>query len=287
MRQGIKRIFEECTNKEARNITQIFEGFSNENFLINDAYVLRLPLPNGDPTISRKCEEEVYKVIQPLNISEKIEYFNSKSGIKITKYVHNPMKYQSTPTKEEILNVVKTLKKLHKSQIKVPFEYNAVKKLQLYKKAITNDYYLDQKYEKIIIKEYQKLQNKEDEVLCHNDLVKGNLLFKFNGLTIIDWEYASMNSFYFDLASFISENNLSDEQETFFLSKYFGYKYTNRKRKIVDSFIKFLDILFYYWGLYLYKKRGDQIYYSISLDKFNRIKKSMMEIKDIYLSDSL
>lgn len=287
MRQGIKRIFEECTNKEARNITQIFEGFSNENFLINDAYVLRLPLPNGDPTISRKCEEEVYKVIQPLNISEKIEYFNPKSGIKITKYVHSPMKYQSTPTKEEILNVVKTLKKLHKSQIKVPFEYNAVKKLQLYKKAITNDYYLDQKYEKIIIKEYQKLQNKEDEVLCHNDLVKGNLLFKFNGLTIIDREYASMNSFYFDLASFISENNLSNEQETFFLSKYFGYKYTNRKRKIVDSFIKFLDILFYYWGLYLYKKRGDQIYYSISLDKFNRIKKSMMEIKDIYLSDSL
>ena len=287
MRQGIKRIFEECTNKEARNITQIFEGFSNENFLINDAYVLRLPLPNGDPTISRKCEEEVYKVIQPLNISEKVEYFNPKNGIKITKYVHNPMKYQSTPTKEEILNVVKTLKKLHKSQIKVPFEYNAVKKLQLYKKTITNDYYLDQKYEKMIIKEYQKLQNKEDEVLCHNDLVKGNLLFKFNGLTIIDWEYASMNSFYFDLASFISENNLSDEQETFFLSKYFGYKYTNRKRKIVNSFIKFLDILFYYWGLYLYKKRGDQVYYSISLDKFNRIKNSMMEIKDVYLSDSL
>lgn len=285
MRQGIKRVFEECTKKEARNIVQIFEGFSNENFLVNDAYVLRLPLPNADPTISRKCEEEVYKVIQPLNISEKVEYFNSKSGIKITKYVHNPRKYQSTPTKEEILNVVKTLKKLHKSGLKVPYDYNPLKKLQIYKKILPEDFLLDKKYEKIIIKEFQKLQSEEDKVLCHNDLVKGNLLFKFNGLTIIDREYASMNSYYFDLASFVSENNLSEEQEIFFLSKYFGYKYTNRKKKIVDSFIKFLDILFYYWGLYLYKKRGDQIFYSISLDKLNRIKQSMMEMKDIYLSD--
>lgn len=282
MRQGVKRTFEDCAKKEARTIVQLFDGFSNENFLVNDAYVLRLPLPNGDPTISRKCEKIVYEVIKPLNISEKVDYFDEKTGVKITKYVHNPIKYQNTPTKDEILSVCKSLKKLHKSNIEVPFEYNAMKKLQAYKKVIDEDMMLDPKYEKLVIKEVKKISKNEPLVLCHNDLVKGNLLFKFNGLTIIDWEYASMNCYLFDLASFISENNLSEEQEDYFLSKYFGYKYSSRKKKMVDAFINFQDILFYYWALYLYKKRGNQIYFTIALDKLNRVKNSMMELKNYY-----
>lgn len=282
MRHGIKRTFEECTGKKARTIIQLMDGFSNENFLINDAYVLRLPLSNGDPTISRQCEKIVYELIKPLNISEKVDYFNANSGTKITKFVHNPIKYQVTPTKDEILSVVKSLKKLHKSKIVVPFEYNALKKLATYKKDINKDWFLDQRYEKIVIDDFKKNFLDEDVVLCHNDLVKGNLLFKFNGLTIIDWEYASMNSFYFDLASFISENDLNSEQEDFFLSKYFGYKYSQRKRKIVDTFINLQDVLFYYWSLYLYKKRGDQIYYSIAIIKLDRIKDTMMSLKNYY-----
>lgn len=280
MRYSIKKTFEECMNKEVRSCVELTDGFSNENFLINDAYVLRLPLPNGDTTISRKNEKKVYETIFSINISEKLCYFDVKTGIKVTKFVHNPIIYKTTPTNEQILLVAKSLKKLHRAKLIVPFDYDALKRLKTYKKTLSKDLYINEEFEKRIIEEFNKFYLLEEVTLCHNDLVQGNLLFKFNGLTIIDWEYSSMNSFYFDLASFISENNLSEEQKEFFLSKYFGCKYSNRKKKIVDVFINFQDILFYYRALYLYKKRGKSIYQTIAHVKLDRINKTIESNKN-------
>ena len=280
MRYSIKKTFEECMNKEVRSCVELTDGFSNENFLINDAYVLRLPLPNGDTTISRKNEKKVYETIFSINISEKLCYFDVKTGIKVTKFVHNPIIYKTTPTSEQILLVAKSLKKLHRAKLIVPFDYDALKRLKTYKKTLSKDLYINEEFEKRIIEEFNKFYLLEDVTLCHNDLVQGNLLFKFNGLTIIDREYSSMNSFYFDLASFISENNLSEEQKEFFLSKYFGCKYSNRKKKIVDVFINFQDILFYYRALYLYKKRGKSIYQTIAHVKLDRINKTIESNKN-------
>lgn len=271
MKQKVKNIFLETINKDIRTCKEMTNGFCNENYAINDAFVLRLPKENSDETLNYKHEKLVYEKIEKLNISEKIVYFNEDNGVKISKFVHNAHQYKETPTNEQIGFVAKTIKKLHNSEIKVPFGYQMFYRLSVYKKELFEDEYINSKYEKSIIKEVQKIFAKDKMVLCHNDLVQNNLLFKFNSLVIIDWEYAGMNNPYFDLASFISENNLNAEQEELFLKKYFGSKYNQLKKRRVETFIKFLDILFYYWALYYYKKRGDQIYKKIANDKLNRI----------------
>ena len=272
MKQKIKSIFTSATQKEIRSSQIIENGFCNENYNINDAFVLRIPKDNADETLNYKHENIVYKTIEPLKISEKVVYFDENTGIKISKFVHNARQYKTTPTNEQITYLAKTLKKLHSSKLKVPFGYQMFYRLSIYKKSLFEDEYIDTKIEKQIIKDVQKIFAKDEMVLCHNDLVQNNLLFKFNGLTLIDWEYAGMNNFYFDLASFISENNLNDEQKEFFLSKYFGAKLNALKRKKVNIFINFLDLLFYYWGLYYYRKRGDIIYKKIALEKLEHIK---------------
>lgn len=272
MKQKIKSIFTSATKKEIRSSQIIENGFCNENYNINDAFVLRIPKDNADETLNYKHENIVYKTIEPLKISEKVIYFDENTGIKISKFVHNARQYKTTPTNEQITYLAKTLKKLHSSKLKVPFGYQMFYRLSIYKKSLFEDEYIDTKIEKQIIKDVQKIFAKDEMVLCHNDLVQNNLLFKFNGLTLIDREYSGMNNFYFDLASFISENNLNDEQKEFFLSKYFGAKLNDLKRKKVNIFINFLDILFYYWGLYYYRKRGDIIYKKIALEKLEHIK---------------
>lgn len=272
MKQKIKSIFTSATQKEIRSSQIIENGFCNENYNINDAFVLRIPKDNADETLNYKHENIVYKTIEPLKISEKVVYFDENTGIKISKFVHNARQYKTTPTNEQITYLAKTLKKLHSSKLKVPFGYQMFYRLSIYKKSLFEDEYIDTKIEKQIIKDVQKIFAKDEMVLCHNDLVQNNLLFKFNGLTLIDWEYSGMNNFYFDLASFISENNLNDEQKEFFLSKYFGAKLNDLKRKKVNIFINFLDLLFYYWGLYYYRKRGDIIYKKIALEKLEHIK---------------
>lgn len=272
MKQKIKSIFTSATQKEIRSSQIIENGFCNENYNINDAFVLRIPKDNADETLNYKHENIVYKTIEPLKISEKVVYFDENTGIKISKFVHNARQYKTTPTNEQITYLAKTLKKLHSSKLKVPFGYQMFYRLSIYKKSLFEDEYIDTKIEKQIIKDVQKIFAKDEMVLCHNDLVQNNLLFKFNGLTLIDWEYSGMNNFYFDLASFISENNLNDEQKEFFLSKYFGAKLNDLKRKKVNIFINFLDLLFYYWGLYYYRKRGDIIYKKIAIEKLEHIK---------------
>ena len=283
MIHGIKRQFEEITGKEARSIIEIKEGITNENYLINDAYVLRIPQKDHDPLINYKLENEVYTKIEPLHFSEKIVYFDPKTGVKLSKFVHKTRFYVKTPTNEQIRDVSKTLKKLHNQNIKVSKKYNAIDKLEYYKKYVDSAELLDEKYENLVVSQYKKILANEKLCLCHNDLVHHNLLFKFSGgLILIDWEYAAMNSPLFDLASFISENNLSDEQKEFFIKDYYGYRYTKIKQKRVNSFIAFLDILFYYWALHYYKKRRLKIYFDIAIEKLNHIKNTMIESGSYY-----
>ena len=282
MIHGVKRLFEEITTKDVRTQVPIKEGITNENYLINDAYVFRMPRKDHDEFINYKLEKEIYDKIEPLKISEKVIFLDDKKGIKISKFVHNTRFYVNTPNEEQMRYVSKILKKLHNSKIKVSKEYDAIKKINYYQKYVDSASFIDEKYEKIVFKEIASLDDKKEYCLCHNDLVHHNLLFKFNGLVLIDWEYASMNSPLFDLASFISENNLSREQEEFFLKEYYGYKFSNLKMKKVDIYCHFLDIIFYYRALHYYKKRGDKIYYDIALEKFNHIKDAMMNTKNYY-----
>ena len=144
-------------------------------------------------------------------------------------------------------------------------------RLEAYKKNIPEKYYINSSYEKKVIKEVSKIFSKDPLVICHNDLVRGNLLFRFNCCFFIDWEMASLNNPNFDLASFISENDLNDEQKEFFLKKYFGYKYNSLKKKKVDLFIYFQDILFYYWAMSYFFTRNDKIYLEIAKKKRDRI----------------
>ncbi len=271
MDQKIKEIFEKTMEKNVRTSSYLDTGFNNKNYLINDAFVIRIPRENGDPTLDFSREEKLYKAIEPLSISEKILNINTENGIKISKFVHGTRKYVNTPTNEQILYVAKKLKKLHTSNIVVPFGYMMFNKLKVYKDGVDKSLYLNESYENKVLKEVRKIFAKTPMTICHNDLVKDNLLFKFNDVVLIDWEYGAMNNPYFDLASFVSENNLSEEQENFFLSKYFGYKYNQIKKKRVDIFARFQDILFYYWALYLYARRGDEIYKKIATIKAIRV----------------
>ena len=59
-------------------------------------------------------------------------------------------------------------------------------------------------------------------VLCHNDLLPGNLLFDDERVWLLDYEYAGMNTAYFDLANLSINFGLSAQAEEQLLQLYFG-----------------------------------------------------------------
>ncbi|MFZ1467446.1 MAG: phosphotransferase [Paracoccaceae bacterium] len=60
-----------------------------------------------------------------------------------------------------------------------------------------------------------------DVVLCHNDLLPGNILTGPSGLWLIDWEYAGFGSPLFDLGGLASNNGFTPAQERSLLEAYY------------------------------------------------------------------
>jgi thiamine kinase-like enzyme len=67
-------------------------------------------------------------------------------------------------------------------------------------------------------------------VLCHNDLNPQNCIFFKETIKFIDWEFATMNDRYFDLASFSVEFQFSVLDEAYMLASYFGREGWNKKK---------------------------------------------------------
>ncbi len=61
-----------------------------------------------------------------------------------------------------------------------------------------------------------------DPVLCHNDLLAGNLLVDRDTLQIVDWEYAGIGDRWFDLGNLAVNNGLGPDEEERLLTAYFG-----------------------------------------------------------------
>lgn len=58
-------------------------------------------------------------------------------------------------------------------------------------------------------------------VLCHNDLLPGNILIGSDQLWLIDWEYAGFGNPLFDLGGIASNNGFSNEEERMLLEAYY------------------------------------------------------------------
>ena len=60
------------------------------------------------------------------------------------------------------------------------------------------------------------------EVLCHSDLHRHNLIDGAAGLTVLDWEYAHYSDPYWDLAGWLSANDLPVPDHRLLLEAYLG-----------------------------------------------------------------
>jgi thiamine kinase-like enzyme len=84
----------------------------------------------------------------------------------------------------------------------------------------------------------------ESLIFSHNDLNPENVLWNKKHF-FIDWEYASANSPYFDIASIISSYNLNDEEIDYLLNGYVkDFRLETEKLK---NWVKFTYFLDYIW----------------------------------------
>ena len=199
-----------CNESSIMNLKSSYFGMTNKSFLFEVGgakYIFRIPGEGTDKLINREEEYTVYKAILDLRLSDKLIYFNPKTGIKITQYEadsHNA----DAKNIEDVEKCMAVARLLHSSGIRVPHKFDFRERIAHYEMLanslhgiLFNDYDEVKMHMNILL---NILDNMElPSKLTHIDLVSNNFLMKKDGsIKLIDWEYAAMADPLIDVAMF-------------------------------------------------------------------------------------
>lgn len=190
---------------QINEIKKITNGFTNSNFcfIFDDQKQYQVRLGANNDIVNRDNELMVFKTLKIHGII----YYDALTGNMIKEWINGEKINDWTVNK--LILLVKELKKMHSiSEIENIVKFD---KFALLKK------FPDEKliYEfKILIVKYEK----EKLVICHNDLNPTNILFN-KKLNLIDFEFAKLNSIYWEIANFARES-LTIEQIKFLAATY-------------------------------------------------------------------
>ncbi len=237
---------------------------------------------NGNTIIKKYSKDKFKKNFknQEKIILEKLDFnFTFKKNTIKMEYLKHEKFDDKNISIQDITNVVNELNNFHKldqDELKItPFE--KVYKNFLLKRKDLKKGWID-KFEKENSEKALKLLTKENIVVLHNDMVEGNLLKIKGKIKFIDFEYSGLGNQIFDIASFLTERKLTNEQKKFFLTC-FNKKENDFEIKIVSAF---LQIFWARWAAYKYKETKNKIYKEIldwKLEEYKKIKK-FLDIKN-------
>ena len=181
------------------------QGFCNENYsfqMDSKTYLFR---KFKEQNVDRKFEFKVQNLAYEKKIAAKAILLDEENGLMICEFLEGH--HKDTLDRNNLIELANLLKKLHTIQID--------------REPLNVEELFDNKSPELI-KVFDTVKNHQSEnVLCHNDLNPKNILFS-NDIKFIDWEYASINDRYFDLASVSVEFSLNQKDETYFLAAYFN-----------------------------------------------------------------
>ncbi|QSF13812.1 phosphotransferase [Mycoplasma sp. Mirounga ES2805-ORL] len=188
---------------------QLTSGYTNQSFVKNDLFI-QVKKKNGFNHLTKLEKFNKLSCVIPV-------IFEDEKLI-IRKFINNnEIDFSQLTNKNKI---VKAIKELHLSKIKVP-NNKIYDRLKLYLEICPNKEFLNRIGKDLINKILVNSKTLKNEVVSHNDPNTQNIILTNNQeIKLIDFEYVSMNSKYFDLAYIASEHDLNDEEEKQFLTIY-------------------------------------------------------------------
>ena len=222
------------------------KGLTNYNYKITfngDKKVIRIPGLGTEKFIDRPAEKHIMSLVAE-DIAPKSMFFDY--DIKITNYLNGYKDLEFDDIDEKFLSIfMKRLEQLHKIKLKdnpgfVPLLiYNKIKK---YEELVPISLVTEKERE--FIHNSAKELDKDEKVLCHLDLLFGNILYNGEDVKIIDFEYSGFTSNYLDIASFVCESDIDEERRLKLLQSYNGLEDSRvRKAQIIHNYIWSL------WGI--------------------------------------
>ena len=236
-------------------ITQL-SGYTNLNFqLKNDQndWILRIPKEKTNGYINRIQEAYNTKIAFNLGLAPKCQW-RDNSGYSLSDAIKQsrPLVVADLNSSSRLSQLVGSLKKLHQSDQVFQGMVDISKLLSRYyelmpksKQRLFADTYKDVAKKVDVV-----LKQDEKNVPSHNDLILGNLLLDRQSdperIWIIDWEYATMATPYWDLATLCNEGKFTVFQAENLLSLYHD-KEQSLEIKVLNDYRDILSALSNFW----------------------------------------
>ena len=180
------------------------QGYNNENYVIHSEekkYILRKFIRRD---VDRRFEFKVQQLAFEIGVASEPLLLDEENAFTLSEYLEGT--HKDSLDKNDLHQFADVLKKVH--TLKIERDPLLLEPLLETKSKEVQDAF----------KTLERFPS--DYVLCHNDLNPRNILFS-ETIQLIDWEDAAINDRYFDLASVCVEFNLDQENEAYFLRRYF------------------------------------------------------------------
>lgn len=264
---------ETILNESILSIEDTNKGLTNKNYHVQTEHynvVVRIPHQDSSNIVYRDHEALALDCIKPTQLDVNTIYYNPKDGIKITEYVPDLLTFKEYKAKDRIIRTAQLMKRLHSLNQCIGFEFNPIERYLKYRKNVKHPM-IDDSFSDSIVHTLESI--KRPHTLCHNDWVAGNICFSQTRDYLIDYEYAGDNDPFFDVMSFITENDLTDQEKEEFILSYFGKIPNPEEQALLKTYEQFHNLLWCTWACMMAESRNEDIYREIALDKYNALKK--------------
>ncbi len=203
-------------------------GITNSNYVVEDAgakFVVRLGGDIPVHQIMRFNELAASRAAHAADISPEVVY--TQPGVLVLRFIAGQV-YDAAAVRKNLAPIVALLQRTHREMPKhirgpalVFWVFHVIRDYAhtLQERASPHRQDLAS-----LLADCEKLEKAVGPVaitFCHNDLLPANLIDDGSRLWLIDWDYGGFNSPLFDLANLASNNELSPDQEHWFLEAYF------------------------------------------------------------------
>ena len=241
----------------------------NNNYIINKKYLFRIKKNPSSLIEDKRIEKQIEEELVMKGITIPCLYYSEKEGVKITKFIEEGENLSSIKLNKKILfATARKLKDLHNLKIKAPTDFNIEQKVQFYREeAFIEKHPLEDK----ILANIKKYYTNSDLCFCHNDLISKNILKCGKNIYFINLEFSANNNPYFDIFSFLSQNDISGKDKEIFIDAYFYGKAPKNIKQISNDFSALLDLIWYYWSIMMYKNDYDPKYSQLEQAKYEKL----------------
>lgn len=249
-------------------------GLNNQLYHIQCAsgdYALRIPRAGNAQWFDYAREAQVIEIIRGADLEPETLYDDPQTGIKLSRWVDHLQTMEKGFNNEDLIAYAGLLRRLHSLPSVGAFQPDVM--LERYLSALTQPIY-DLSFARHL--QTSCADHTGKLVLCHNDLVAGNLVKDNHRHWLIDFEYASGNDPCFDLMSLITENDLLDQnQRTLFLETYFGHPISESLQAKLDYWEAFHHLLWCAWAMMESERTHRSVYQTIAHHKYIRLRQCL------------